>query len=101
MKKLLPFKPDAVFAASDVMAFGAMRAIREAGLRVPEDIAMVGYEDMPAASQVTPALTSIRQPTERMGSLAVDTLIEMIEKPQSHTKHLMLATELVVRSSCS
>jgi LacI family transcriptional regulator len=100
MKKLLPGKPDAVFAASDAMAFGAMRAVREAGLRVPEEIAIVGYDDLPAASQVTPPLTSIRQPTERMGSLAVDTLIDMIEKPQPQTRHLLLATELVVRSSC-
>jgi LacI family transcriptional regulator len=100
MKKLLPAKPDAVFAASDMMAFGAMRAAREAGLSVPEDVAIVGYDDLPAASQVTPPLTSIRQPTERMGSLAVDTLIDMIENPQPQTRHLMLATELIVRSSC-
>jgi LacI family transcriptional regulator len=100
MKKLLPAKPDAVFAASDAMAFGAMRAIREAGLSVPQDISIVGYDDLPAAAQVTPPLTSIRQPTERMGSLAVDTLIDLIENPQPQTKHLLLATELIVRSSC-
>lgn len=100
MRKLIPAKPDAVFAASDMMAIGAIRAIREAGLRIPEDVAVVGYDDLPVASQVTPPLTSIRQPTVRMGSLAVDTLIDMIQHPQQQTHHLLLATELIERASC-
>jgi len=100
MRKLLAAKPDAVFAASDMMAIGAMRAIREEGLRVPEDIALVGFDDLPSAAQLTPALTSIRQPVVRMGSLAADTLIDMIRHPQEQTRHVLLTTELVVRSSC-
>lgn len=99
MKKLLPYHPDAVFAASDMMAIGAMRAIREAGLNVPEDISVVGYDDLPTASQLTPPLTSIRQPTARMGSLAVDTLIDILQDPQPQPRHLLLGTELIVRSS--
>ena len=99
MRKLLAVHPDGVFAASDMMAVGAIRAIREAGLSIPEDISVVGYDDLPVASQVIPQLTSIRQPTERMGSLAVETLIDMIQHPQAQTRHLLLGTELIVRSS--
>ncbi|NMC86743.1 MAG: LacI family transcriptional regulator [Anaerolineaceae bacterium] len=100
MKKLLEQHPDAVFAASDMMAMGAIRAIREAGLRIPEDVAVVGFDDLPAASQVMPPLTSIRQPVVRMGSLAADMLIDLIHHPREQTQHLLLATELIVRSTC-
>ena len=99
MQKLLPFSPDGVFAASDVMAIGAIRAAREAGLRIPEEISFVGFDDLQIAAQVVPPLTSIRQPTERMGSLAVDTLIDCIKNPDTQTRHLLLSTELVVRGS--
>lgn len=100
MQRLLPARPDAVFAASDMMAIGALRAIREAGLRVPEDIGLIGFDDLPSDNQLTPPLTSIRQPVARMGSLAADTLIDLIHHPQEQTRHLLLSTELVVRSSC-
>jgi len=100
MRRILPAKPDAVFAASDMMAMGAIRAIREAGLSIPQDIAIVGFDDLPTASQVNPPLTSIRQPTVRMGSLAVDTLIDMIQHPRQQTHHLLLGTELIERTSC-
>jgi DNA-binding LacI/PurR family transcriptional regulator len=99
MRKLLAFNPDGVFAASDMMALGAIRAIREAGLQIPEDISVVGFDDLPIASQVIPPLTSIRQPTDRLGSLAVETLIEIIRHPEMQTHHLLLGTELIVRSS--
>ncbi|OGO25750.1 MAG: hypothetical protein A2136_00875, partial [Chloroflexi bacterium RBG_16_54_11] len=61
MKKLLPSKPEAIFAASDIMAIGAMRAVREAGLRIPADIAFVGFDDLPIASQLEIKLTTVRQ----------------------------------------
>lgn len=101
MHRLLTLKPDAVFAASDAMAIGAMRAIREAGLRIPEDIAVMGYDDMPFAAHADPPLTTIRQPIQQLGSVAAATLIDIIEHPHlPHQHHLVLSTELVVRQSC-
>ena len=67
MARLIPQKPDAVFAASDMMAYGAMRAIYEAKLRIPEDVAVLGFDDLPASSKTTPPLTTVRQPVLQMG----------------------------------
>jgi LacI family transcriptional regulator len=100
MLRLLACKPDAVFAASDVMAAGAMRALREAGLRVPEDVAVVGYDDLPTASKMDIPLTTIRQPTHRMGAVAVETLIDIIHHPGLQTRHVVFPVELVIRKSC-
>jgi LacI family transcriptional regulator len=100
MQHLLPRRPDAVFAASDMMAIGALRAIREVGLRVPEDVALAGFDDVPAAERTTPPLTTIRQPIHRLGTTAVETLIELIEHPNSSAHHVILPTELVIRTSC-
>lgn len=100
MRRLLPHHPTAIFVASDMMAEGAMRALRDAGLRVPQDVAIVGYDDMPNASRTTPPLTTIRQPTNRMGSLAVNSLIDIIQNPGSHKRHIVLPVELVIRESC-
>ncbi|MCS7178173.1 MAG: LacI family DNA-binding transcriptional regulator [Anaerolineae bacterium] len=101
MKRLLPYRPTAVFAASDMMAIGALKALREDGLRVPEDIALVGFDDVPLASMVDPALTTVRQPIEQLGSMAVELLISLLENPQRETVHrVVLPTELVIRASC-
>ncbi len=100
MHALLPYKPDAVFAATDMMAEGAMRAIRKAGLRIPQDIAIVGFDDMPNASRLSPPLTTIRQPTQRMGALAVNTLIDIIQNPAESKRHIVVPVELVIRESC-
>ena len=105
MMRLLSAKPSAVFAASDSMAIGAIRAIREAKLRVPEDIAIVGFDDIPSALTVDPKLTTVRQPIERLGQLAVETLINLIESEMAKgetpsTQRFVLPTELVIRGSC-
>jgi LacI family transcriptional regulator len=100
MQRLLSRRPDAVFAASDIMALGALRAIREAGLRVPEDVALVGFDDLPQAARTDPPLTTIRQPVHRLGGTAVDTLIDVVEHPDSAPRRIVLPTELVVRTSC-
>jgi LacI family transcriptional regulator len=100
MRRLLLHKPTAVFVASDMMAEGAMRALREAGQLVPQDVAIVGYDDMPNSSRITPPLTTIRQPTNRMGSLAVDALIDIIQYPSPNKRHIVLPVELVIRESC-
>ncbi len=100
MQKLLPRQPDAVFAASDTMAVGALRALRDAGRRVPEDVALVGFDDMPFAAHVDPPLTTVRQPIHRLGTLAAETLIDLIEHPEAGARRIVLPTELVIRASC-
>jgi LacI family transcriptional regulator len=100
MQKLLPSKPDAVFAQSDVMAIGAMRAVQEAGLEVPKDIAFVGFDDLPIASAQPIKLTTIHQPITHFGIKAVDLLIDMIEKGTKPARRLILDTELIIRDTC-
>ena len=100
MRKLLPAKPDAVFAASDIMALGGMRAAREAGLKVPDDIAFVGFDDLPITTMPDVQLTTIRQPVVQFGVKAVETLIDLIENGINPPRHVVLGTELVVRETC-
>jgi LacI family transcriptional regulator len=100
MLRLVPQEPDAVFAASDMMAYGAMRALREANLRIPEDVAVFGFDDNPASATMEPPLTTIRQSARSMGAMAVETLIDIIDHPGSEPRHIIVATELVIRSSC-
>ncbi len=100
MQSLLPARPDAVFVASDAMAIGAMRAIREAGLRIPEDIAVVGFDDLPFASTTTPPLTTVRQPIAPLGFKAVEILLDLIENGVQPPRRVIMDTELVVRDSC-
>jgi DNA-binding LacI/PurR family transcriptional regulator len=89
---------DAVFAASDLMAAGALRALRAAGRRVPEDVAVVGFEDSAVARYAQPPLTTVRQPIEEMGRQATRLLLGQIAG-EAGGMHLILDTELVVRSS--
>jgi LacI family transcriptional regulator len=100
MKRLLPSHPDAVFAASDAMAFAAMRVIQEAGLSIPEDIAIVGFDDIPPAATSKPALTTVRQPIAKSGKIVAEMLIDRIEHPHPQPQRVVLPTELVIRSSC-
>jgi len=100
MLRLCPMKPDAVFVASDMMAVGAIRAIREENLCIPDDVAIIGFDDIPTASKMDPPLTTVRQPVRSMGALAVETLIDIITHPGSETRHIVIATELVIRSTC-
>jgi LacI family transcriptional regulator len=99
MQQLLALKPDAVFVSSDTMALGALRAIRAAGLRVPADIAMAGFDDMPFTETTDPPLTTIRQPIQHAGYIAAETLIDLIAHPDSEARRIILPTELVVRAS--
>ena len=97
--------PQAVFVVSDSMAIGALKAIRAAGLRVPEDIALVGFDDLALASAIEPPLTTVRQPVERLGYLAASTMIDLLESNPAErdrigAQHIVLPTELVVRASC-
>lgn len=103
MQRLLSASPDAVFVASDMMAIGALKALRQAGWQVPQDIALVSFDDVPIASAIEPALTTIRQPIERMGSLAVEMLLSRLESSagkEAPAQRIILPTELVIRASC-
>lgn len=100
MQQLLPHRPDAVFVASDIMAHGALRAIHAAGLTVPDDIALVGFDDLPQSALVDPPLTTVRQPIQRLGALAVETLIDILDNGLELPRRLILPTELVIRDSC-
>ncbi|MFD3532443.1 LacI family DNA-binding transcriptional regulator [Streptomyces sp. NPDC058664] len=103
MRELLDRRPDldAVFAASDVMAAGARGALREAGRRVPEDVALVGVDDSAVARHMDPPLTSVRQPIEEMGRTMARLLLQEIAAPSDPDEQprQMLPTELVVRAS--
>ncbi len=94
-------RPDAIFAANDMMAVGCLAALREAGLRVPEDVALAGFDDIPIARYVTPALTTIRVPIAALGSAALDALAKVVEAPDGQASHtVVMPVELVVRRSC-
>jgi LacI family transcriptional regulator len=95
-------RPDAVFAAYDMMAIGCIFALTEAGLRVPDDIAVTGFDDIPIARYVSPALTTVRVRISELGELALERLVLAINEPgqDRHTVQT-LRTELVVRSSCA
>jgi LacI family transcriptional regulator len=96
----LPKPPTAVFASNDVMAMGVMDAAREKGLRVPEDLSVAGFDDIHQAAEVHPALTTVRQPLEKMGRVASQMLLEMLSNPAARTDRIELPTELVIRESC-
>jgi LacI family transcriptional regulator len=100
MQRLLEAKPDAVFAASDIMAVGAMNAVLAAGLRIPEDIAFVGFDDVPIATMTKVKLTTIRQPILQFGIKAVELLIDVINNGKKPARRITLETELVIRESC-
>ncbi len=93
-------QPTAIFAANDLCAEGAIRALREAGRTVPEDVAVVGYDDTWFASMTHPALTTVRMPIAEMGALAVRMLVDLVEGRPVDTPHPVLPVSLTVRNSC-
>jgi LacI family transcriptional regulator len=93
--------PTAIFASNDVMAMGAMDAIRSRGLRVPQDVSILGFDDIPQAAMVRPALTTVRQPLEQMGRLATQMLIDQLKNPEKQIGRIELPTQLIVRDSTS
>lgn len=92
--------PTAIFASNDVMAFGAMEAARERGLRIPDDLSIVGFDDIPQAAHVHPTLSTVRQPLEEMGHSAATLLLKYIANPLAEIERVELPTELVIRQSC-
>jgi DNA-binding LacI/PurR family transcriptional regulator len=89
----------ALFAYNDISAIGAIRAIQEEALRVPQDVSVVGFDDIQWAAFHTPSLTTVRQPLGKMGQIAAETLIRMIENPGEHSSEIAIEPTLVVRES--
>jgi LacI family transcriptional regulator len=94
-----PDRPTAVFAGSDSQALGLIRAAHELGLRVPEDVSVVGYDDLPLASWLAPSLTTVRQPLSEMATLATQMLIALSDGDALSSRKVELGTELIVRES--
>ncbi|MFF8693547.1 LacI family DNA-binding transcriptional regulator [Streptomyces sp. NPDC015144] len=101
MRELLARRPDvdAVFAASDVMAAGARQVLRESGRRVPDDVALIGFDDSAVARHMDPPLTSVRQPIEEMGRTMARVLLEEIDRDPQQRPQIVLPTELMIRDS--
>jgi LacI family transcriptional regulator len=95
----LPEPPTAIFAFNDNMAIGVMQTARARGVAVPEDLSVVGFDDLEEAEIVTPALTTIRQPLAEMGRIAVSLLMRLLENQRLEALHVELGTRLVVRDS--
>ena len=95
----LPEPPTAIFAASDQMAFGVYEAVRRHGLRVPDDVSVVGFDDLPEVRWASPPLTTVRQPLAEMGILAARTVLRLALGEQVESPRVELATALVVRDS--
>lgn len=89
----------AIFAASDDMAFGILRALVDRGRRVPEDVSVVGTDDVPLAAFAPVALTTVRQPFQDLGTAAIDLLVDMVERPDREHHGVLMEPELVLRSS--
>lgn len=90
----------AVFVASDNVAMGTKSALREAGLRVPDDISIIGFDDIPWAQYSDPPLTTVRLPAQELASRACLMLLDLMQGSEPEERHLILDTELVVRKSC-
>ncbi|MEU7410104.1 LacI family DNA-binding transcriptional regulator [Streptomyces sp. NPDC042638] len=101
MARLLERHPgiDGVLAASDTTAAGALRALRTAGRRVPQDVAVIGFDDFPLAERTEPRLSTVRQPLTEIGRVMVRLLVEELEEPAVAWRHVILRTELVLRDS--
>ncbi|MFN8444866.1 MAG: LacI family DNA-binding transcriptional regulator [Caldilineaceae bacterium] len=102
MKEILRAQllPTAVFAANDFMALGAIYAIHDHGLRVPDDIAIVGYDDRDVASLVRPSLTTVTMPCAEMGRASADMLLQLINNPFAEVEERRISGKLIVRQSC-
>jgi LacI family transcriptional regulator len=92
--------PEAIACANDQMAIGIVHALGRAGVRIPNDIAVVGFDDIPVSRHLSPPLTTVRQPSRQLGATAVEVLIDMVEGRPPARRDIVLPTELQVRASC-
>jgi LacI family transcriptional regulator len=94
-------RPTAIFAANDSMAIGALSALRESGIRVPDDMAVAGFDDIPLARYMDPPLSSVKVPISNLGARAVEILLHGIAQKNGHEpRRERVATQLVIRRSC-
>jgi LacI family transcriptional regulator len=94
--------PDAVFCANDLLALGVLRVLSQAGVRVPQDVALIGYDDIEFSSAAAVPLSSVRQPTYQLGKIATELLLDECDDPEGHAhQQIMFQPELVVRESSS
>jgi LacI family transcriptional regulator len=98
-KTLIDQNVDAIFACSDMMAQGVYQALREAGLRIPDDVAVAGFDDLPTAVHLDPPLTTVRQPLREKGAVATSLLLDRLEGKSHEARHVVLPTSLVIRES--
>ena len=96
----LPEPPTAIFAANDVSAFGVMDAVRDRGLRIPNDVSVIGFDDIPDALTSHPPLTTVRQPMREMGKRATRMLLDQINHEEPRQPRIELPTELIIRGTC-
>jgi LacI family transcriptional regulator len=103
INKLLAYQVEfsAIFAQNDRMALGAMRSLREAGMRIPQDISVVGYDDLPLTSYYDPPLTTVRQPIEKFGQVGIRLLLDVINKPGTAPQVVNLNPTLIIRETCA
>lgn len=94
-----PKLPTAFFAENDIMAFGCMRAFSERGLAVPDDISLIGFDDLSFATIANPPLTTMHVPNQEMGEMAVQSILDVINKPSDYTRVLHIGTSLIERKS--
>ena len=94
-----PHSPSALFCCNDLLAIGALQAVKERGLRVPQDVSVIGFDNTILAEVTDPPLTTVAQPTEMMGKLAVDSLVRRLEGEQTDDERVVLRPELVIRQS--
>ncbi|WP_243546166.1 substrate-binding domain-containing protein [Pseudodesulfovibrio tunisiensis] len=92
-------RPDALFVGNDMMAFGVINEARRLGLNIPDDLSLVGYDDIHMARYMSPALTTIHQPTSKLGALAVDTLLDRLDSKRTEAKVIRIEPSLVIRES--
>jgi DNA-binding LacI/PurR family transcriptional regulator len=101
MRALLEHGVDALFAGSDVIALGAIRAIHERGFSIPQDISLIGFDDISLAAMTTPALTTVRQRADQLGVHATQALIDLVEGRLDKRLELVLPVQLVIRETCA
>ena len=95
----LPERPTAIFAGSDQKAFGVYEAARQRGLRIPDDLSVVGFDELPVSRWVSPPMTTVRQPLVEMGGAAAQMIGELIDGLPLRSNRMELSTELIVRES--
>lgn len=96
----LPEAPDAIFTGNNLITLGALETIHTLGLKIPEDVAVLGFDDMYWAGSLNPPLTAVRQPAYDIGKCAAEQLISRINNPERPTSQMILKTELMIRKSC-